>query len=135
MRSSSANTESREGERARAISPSFVRSSSVRDIGSPNYIPTIDEALDSPLGYPNRHRRNLFWVSLGGSSPTANRKLEDRAQSPEMPIRPNNYLPLTICRTDSWQADVLDTEPSVVTKTEHEFSVSDIVASRHGKLS
>ena len=72
---------------------------------------------------------------LGGSSPTANRKLEDRAQSPEMPIRPNNYLPLTICRTDPWQADVLDTEPSVVTKTEHEFSVSDIIVSRHGKLS
>lgn len=72
-------------------------------------------------------------MSLGGSSPTANRKLEDRAQSPEMPIRPNNYLPLTICRTDPWQADVLDSEPSVVTKTEHELSVSDIIASRHGK--
>ncbi len=51
-----------------------------------------------------------------------------------MPIRPNNYLPLTICRIDPWQADVLDAETSV-TKTEHEFSVSDIIASRHGKLS
>jgi hypothetical protein len=50
-----------------------------------------------------------------------------------MPIRPNNYLPLTICRTDPWQADVLDAEPSVVTETEHEFSVSDIIASRHGQ--
>ncbi len=79
----------------------------------------------------NSTRRSLFWVSFGGSSPTADSNLDDRTRSSERSVHPSNQLLLTTHRTDPWQTDALGANPDSVTKTEHKLKGSGIIASRH----